>query len=298
MSLLPVIALAASLGGTAPQEINTTQDVTRIEDVQVSAALREEQVRSQVSSFISNNIAPPPGRPLARWNTPVCIATAYLNPQYGQAIIDRIATRIIEFGGDVEGEGCQVNLMVVGTNDGAATAKALVADNLLGFMPSSSATNHTKRSLREFQTSADPVRWWHVSLPVMLDSQEIAVRLKGEEAPMVWPTFDASRLRSNTRDDLMRVVIIIDFTKVENIQMGALVDYISFVAMTQVSANHEATGYQSVLNLFNDPQNVTGLTQWDRDYLTALYRTSPNRPNIRHQVADLATEVIIEREGR
>ena len=297
MSLLASFAFAASLGAMAPQEAGLAQEPTRVEDIEVNARLREELVRAQVANFIDSNMSAPPGRPLARWNKPVCIATAYLNPQYGQAIIDRIATRVIEFGGDVEGPGCKVNVMVVGTNDGAATARALVQDDPTGFTPSLSSTNLSTRALRKFQNSEDAVRWWHVSLPVMMDTEEIAVRLKGEE-PRFVTTYDASRLRTSTRDDLMRVVIIVDFTKTENIQMGALVDYISFIAMTQVSARHEATGFDSILNLFNDPQNVTGLTEWDRDYLSALYRAAPNRPNIRRQIAELATEVLVERDSR
>ena len=297
MSLLATFAIAASLGAMPPQEADLGQEPTRVEDVEVTAQMRSELVRQQVESFIEHNIEPPKGRPLARWNKPVCIATAYLNQQYAQAVIDSIAARIIEFGGDVDGPGCKANLMVVGTTNGSATAKDLVRNDRDGFTPAMNSTNLSTRQLRKFENGDEAVRWWHVSMPIMIEGGEIAVRLKGDDFHTVNVT-DGSRLRTNTRDDLMRVVIVVDFSKTSHIPVTSLIDYISFVGMTQVAPGYEATSFDSILNLFNDPQNVTGLTQWDRDYLSALYIAPPNRPSIDAQVRDITTQVLMEREGR
>lgn len=296
--MLATLAFVAGIGLATPEDIDLiSQDATVVEDVEVIAQRRSAHVRREVDNFIMANMAPPPGRPLARWNKPVCIATAFIAPQYAQPIIDHVATRIIEFGGDVAEMGCKVDVMIIGTDNGARMARNLVRDDPRSFRPADNSTARGRRALSSFQHSEDAIRWWHVSLPVIIDTEEIAVRLRDEN--FAYNTVrDASRLRSNTRDDLARVVIIIDFTKTENIRTSALVDYIAFIAMAQVMPNGDTMGLNTILNMFNDPENTTGITQWDKDYLTALYRAPQNRPTIHAQSRDIATEVLREREAR
>ncbi len=270
---------------------------SQVEDVEVVARMRAAQVRERVDAFIETNMAPAPGRPLARWNKPVCVATAYLSPQYAQAVIDRVASRIIEAGGDVAGPGCKADVMIVGSENGAESAKTLVQSDPRGFRPSRSATDRGSAALRRFQEGEVPVRWWHVSLPVNIDTGELAVHLDGEDYPTN-TVRDASRLRTNVRDDLARIVIIVDFSKTANIRMSALSDYVAFVALAQVNPDGDTSGQDTILNLFANPENITELSQWDRDYLAGLYKAVPNRPNVRQQARGIAEEVIRQRNGR
>ncbi|MGX1803841.1 hypothetical protein ACWIDJ_16105, partial [Brevundimonas naejangsanensis] len=223
--------------------------------------------------------------------------TGYLNPQYAQAVIDRIATRIIEAGGDVAEAGCKVDVMVVGTDDGARTARELVKDDPRGYRPSRGSTDRGSAALRRFQEGDAPVRWWHVSLPVNVDTGELAVRLDGEEIPSN-TVRDASRLRTNVRDDLARVTVIVDFTRTGHVQSAALVDYIAFIALAQVNPDGDLRGQDTILNLFERPSDYRAMTQWDRDYLAALYRATPNRPSLQAQARGIANEVVRQRKDR
>jgi len=305
MAFVAMFALASGLffsnQAQAPAQaeppISNFAEPSQVADVEVVARMRATQIRERVDAFIENNMAPPRGRPLARWNKPVCVATANLSSQYAQAVIDRVATRIIEAGGDVAEPGCKADVMIVGSADGAEMARMLVAADQYGFRPSLNATDRGGAALRRFQEGDAPVRWWHVSLPVNLDTGALAVRLHGEEAPEN-AVRDASRLRTNVRDDLARVVIIVDFRKMENVRTSALVDYLAFVAMAQVNPDGDTSGQDTILNLFSDPEHVTQLTQWDRDYLTSLYAAVPNRPGVRQQARGIAEEVIRQRNGR
>ena len=303
MAFWAMLALSAGLTTSqaqAPvqsQAPASTAAPSQVEDVEVVARMRAAQVRERVDAFIETNMAPAPGRPLARWNKPVCVATAYLSPQYAQAVIDRVAARIIEAGGDVAGPGCKADVMIGGSENGAETAQTLVKSDPRGFRPSRSATDRGSIALRRFQEGDAPVRWWHVSLPVNVDTGELAVHLDGEEYPTN-TVRDASRLRTNVRDDLARIVVVIDFSKTANIRMSALVDYVAFVALAQVNPDGDTAGQDTILNLFADPQNITELSQWDRDYLAALYKAVPNRPNVRQQARGIAEEVIRQRNGR
>jgi len=301
MAFWTMIALAAGLTSMEPAQAQSQAtpdpDAVQVEDVTVAATLRDAQLRARVDTFIESNMAPPAGRPLARWNKPVCVATAHLTPQYAQAVIDRVAQRIIEAGGDVGEPGCKVDVMIVGTDDGAQMAKALVKDDPRGYRPSRGSTDRGSAALHRFQEGEAPVRWWHVSLPVNVDTGELAVRLDGEDY-QTNAVRESSRLRSNVRDDLARVVVIVDFTQTAHVRMSALVDYIAFIALAQVNPDGDLAGQDTILNLFNRPADFTELTQWDRDYLAALYRAVPNRFTRQAQTRGIADEVVRGRRDR
>lgn len=301
MAFWTAVAMIAGLIALQPEQaapqVAPDPEAAQVDDVEVVARMRADQVRERVNAFIESNMAPPLGRPLARWSKPVCIGTAYLNPQYAQAVIDRIATRIIEAGGDVAETGCKVDVMVVGTDDGARTARELVKDDPRGYRPSRGSTDRGSAALRRFQEDDAPVRWWHVSLPVNVDTGELAVRLDGEEIPSN-TVRDVSRLRTNVRDDLARVTVIVDFTRTGHVQSAALVDYIAFIALAQVNPDGDLRGQDTILNLFERPSDYTAMTQWDRDYLAALYRAIPNRPSLQAQARGIANEVVRQRKDR
>lgn len=301
MAFWTAVAMAAGLVALQPEQaapqVAPDPEAAQVDDVEVVARMRADQVRERVNAFIESNMAPPLGRPLARWSKPVCIGTGYLNPQYAQAVIDRIATRIIEAGGDVAEAGCKVDVMVVGTDDGARTARELVKDDPRGYRPSRGSTDRGSAALRRFQEGDAPVRWWHVSLPVNVDTGELAVRLDGEEIPSN-TVRDASRLRTNVRDDLARVTVIVDFTRTGHVQSAALVDYIAFIALAQVNPDGDLRGQDTILNLFERPSDYRAMTQWDRDYLAALYRAIPNRPSLQAQARGIVNEVVRQRKDR
>lgn len=269
-----------------------------LEDVEVRGRLRAEEVRRRVDAFIESNMAPPAGRPLARWNQPVCLATAQMSPAYAQAFIDRIAEHILAVGGDVGGPGCKPHVMVVGTRDGAAMARSLVLDDPRGYRPARGLTDRGSGALEAYQNSDAPVRWWHVSLPVHVDTGQVAVRLDGEDYSVL-PVRMASLLRTNIRDDLARVTIIIDFDKLPGgLRLGALADYVAFVTLAQVNPDGDALGQDTILNLFRDPEGTAGLTQWDREYLLGLYGVDQNLKSSRAHARAIAGEVVRNRRDR
>lgn len=293
------LVLSLVMGGTAiaqsrPQT-QPSEPVTTVEDVEIVGAETASELRRRIETFVETNMAPPTGRNMARWNKPVCIGAANLSATYARAIIDRIAQRIIEVGGDVQGPGCKVDIMIIGTTDGAALARDLVKDDPRGYRPSRNATDRGSRSLEQFQNGDAPVRWWHVSLPVSMDTGEIAVRLDGEDPPTI-AVRQVSHLRTNVRDDLARSVVIIDFSKLPgSVTVGALADYAAFLALAQVNPNGDTRDQDTILNLFHDPVNVKGFTEFDYDYLAALYKAPPNTVSQTGQARAVASEMLRDR---
>lgn len=286
---------AVDVRAQAPSSSEQDEPTTKIEDVEVVGAEAPAELRRRIEAFVETNMAPPRGRNMARWSKPVCIGTANLSAQYAQVVIDRIAQRIIEVGGDVQGPGCKVDIMVIGTADGAAMARELVDNDPRGYRPSLNATDRGSAALEAFQQGEAPVRWWHVSLPVSVDTGQIAVRLEGEE-PQEMAVRQVSRLRSTIRDDLARSVIVIDFNKLpQNVRVGALADYAAFIALAQVNPEGDTRGQDTILNLFHDPVNVREFTQFDFDYLSALYKAPPNSLTSSAQTRAVASEMLRDR---
>lgn len=259
--------------------------------------------RDRVRSFIREVSAPPPGRVLARWDRAICIGAANLQSERAQFLIDRVALRAVELGLEVDGPGCRPNIVVIAALDAGDVARALVEDDPISFRPSLTATDRGERALARFQSTDAPVRWWHVSLPVVADTGEIAVSLRGEPVlvngrpePLTVRVRDASRLRSNTRDDLARVVIIIDAAKVGPVGFGALSDYVAMIALAQIDADADTSAYDSVLNMFAEgADRSAGLTPWDRDYLSSLYTTRRDRIRASQQAEDIVREMTGDR---
>lgn len=285
------MTLAALSLSIVPQD-----QVTSVDDIEVRAEASRLAQRQKVERFVEKATASPRGRPLARWRKPVCISAANFQPDYARALLDRIGLRMVQAGLDVQEEGCRPDLMIIGTTDGRALARILVEQNESGFRPSRANTDLGSAALRAFRESDRPIRWWHVSLPVSADTGEVAIRLDGEDPPHI-NVRDASRLRSNVRDDLSRVIILVEPARLSGIVGTALADYLAFVSIAQVDPDHEMTDYSTILNLLYEPTAYTEMTEWDQDFLAGLYSVTQPRVHAGQQSRDISNAVVRQREA-
>jgi hypothetical protein len=58
------------------------------------------------------------------------------------------------------------------------------------------------------------------------------------------------------------------------------------VALAQIDPSANPASFDSILNVFNNPAAYSGLTDWDRSYLKALYSFDQERTT-RNQVNEL-----------
>lgn len=276
-------ALAVSFSSQDPSAAPQDPD----EGVEVDAIVVEGRTQERVNAFIDEVAAAPPGARLARWDREICVGAANMRAGFAQALVDHVSQVAIDVGLDIGEPGCRADILIVASEDGAAMAKELVEGNPRGFRPALHRTDLGSAALERFQTTDAPVRWWHVSLPVNVDTGEVAIRLDGEPPPQI-TVRDASRLRSNVREDLARVVIIMDVPKLAGVNVRALGDYIAMVALAQIDPGADVTGYNSVLNLFGADSGIDAMTSWDRDYLTSLYAANRDRARSSQQQREIA----------
>jgi hypothetical protein len=161
-------------------------------------------------------------------------------------------------------------------------------------------------AMHEFAESDKPVRWWHVSVPVDARLGNPAQRMPGQAlSPSLeqqhWVTVEGpSRIHSGLRDDLLYAIIIVDGPKLQGkgTTWEQLGDYLAFVSLAQIDLTAQPSGFDSILNLFSNPKAYSGLTDWDRSYIHALYRFDQERdPRMqRNGLVDAMT--ITEADGK
>lgn len=288
-SLLAAALLAAAQTPQSPPA-TTAQEPTAIPDVVVEGRTLREFTRD----FVAEVGAPPRRRGLARWNRRVCVGVVNLQFDAAQYLADRVSTVAESLGVEAREPGCDPNVVVIFTEDGAAMAQALVGENRRAFRMGIGGVDRGNVGLRDFQETDAPVRWWHVSVPTHEDTNQVAVRLPGRGPPII--RIMGSRLNNEIEDHLNKAMIIVDVDGLEGTTFAQLSDYIAFVSLAQVDPDAEVAGYDTILNLFGNPSAPQGLTDWDMSYLTALYSTHSRRINPGAQANDVAR--LLERDQR
>lgn len=276
---LGLVALLAALQ-TTPAPAAPAQDESRVGDIVVNGRPLDDLTRD----FVSEISRPASRRGLARWHQRVCVGVVNLPASHAQYMVDRISQVAAEVGLEPGEPGCSPRVIIIATDDGAALATSLVGGVGVDFNLGSHQTDAGSRALRDFQTSDRAVRWWHTSLPTDSETGQTAIRLPGQagmdgnpSAPVV-NVFAASRINSQIRDDLVRVVIVIDVDKLEGTSFEQLADYVALISLAQIDADAQTQGYDTIMNLFNGGA-PSGLTDWDIGYLQALYSSHPQRIN-------------------
>lgn len=250
------------------------------------------RLRDSVERFVDDVVAPPVGRGPARWDRKVCVGALNLRRDAAQIVVDQVSRIALDVGLEPGDPGCRPNILIIAADDGEALARALVERSPRAFRPNYAGASRGSSALDRFQASSAPVRWWHLSLPVT-ETGDIAVRLPGGGVPMVRQ--DGSRLTTRLRNDLRRAYVIVDLEEMDGVTFQQLGDYIGMVAMAQIDPEAETAAYDTVLNLFEAPEAVDGLTEWDRSYLQSLYDAELNRRSPNQQGGEVAGLMLRDR---
>lgn len=294
---LVALFVVLSLTGVQDGVQDPQSPATRLEDVEVTAEARTDMART----FVNRVAAPARGRGLGRW-LKICPGIANLDRAVAQPIVDRMAQRAADIGIEVEGPGCEANIIVVFTADAPAMTRALVEAEPRVFRGQGGGIDRGGAALRAFLASERPVRWWSLSVPIDSETGRRAVRVPGDRvggsvaprlaaalgcprphdcvgvgAPIIQSAGGASRLNSRIVDQLYKSIVIVDIDAVSGLNAAQLGDYLAMVSLAQVDPEAETGAFDTVLNLFADPQGVSGLTEWDASYLQALYGSQSRR---------------------
>ena len=275
--LIAALSAAALLAAQA----QSSQQPTAVDDVVVSARPLDQQVRS----FLDDVAVPDRNLRVARWNRDVCVGVVSMRTATAQYLADRVSEIGMDIGLDPGEPGCKPNILIMAATDSAELATGLVEAYPRLFNPGGSGMVRTRAALRRFQSDNQPIRWWQVSLPVDNHTGKVAVRMPGEEPPVTTGT--ASRLRTEIRNDISRVIIVLDIPKLEGLDMKQVADYAAMVAYSQVDPDADFGGYDTILALDSN-RDVRGITDWDMAYLRALYSAELTSVSKTQQLGEIA----------
>lgn len=282
-------ALAASLCLAMSGQAQA-QDSPPENDVVVVGDRLEEMVRSFVGEVA---VAPGAERQMARWDGRICPLVAGLPARQMQYVADRIAQRAHQVGIRTDGPGCKANILIFVTPDASRLATGIVDEyrNMVAYYSTNGVHTLGRGPLEDFSTSTAPVRWWHVNQTVSADGQELGGDTNGGSTVMQGGP-PPSHLRRATRQDFLRVLIIVDARQAQGVQFQALADYLAMVSLAQLDPNGQTAGVPTILNLFADRDTggvvPTEMTEWDLAYLEGLYAARRTAPTEIWQQRDIA----------
>lgn len=303
LALALALAVPLLIAGTAsaqvaspPPAVATDPDATSVDDVTVVGATTHRDLETYARTVVSG----PMGRLSPRWNDRICVNIVNMDEPHAALLRDRIGVVAKAIGLRPLPPGCPANISIYASDEPDALAESLVAAAPRGFRPARLGVSLGDAALETFRTSDAPVRWWHVSLPLMVDTGQLAIAVTDADSnPMSRSVAvrNGSRLRGNVRDDMVGVTIIVDTKKLNGAPFSALSDYLAFIALAPADPRVETQGFDTVLNLFDQP-GVPGLSLMDEDYLFALYSSSrdPATPGI--QAAEIADRMASEQRRR
>ncbi len=258
----------------------------------------EDELRVEISKFIGEVAVTFGGRGFARWNRSVCVGVHNLEATAAQYIVDRISLLAYEVGLRPGEPGCAPQVNVIFTTDGRELAAHLVENEPALLRPTLYLGAHRGlAALDRFVESDKAVRWWQISLPVDARTGAPAIDLPGNRRctqPTCAPNVNVagpSRIHSGIRDALQSVFIVVDSTKLTGTTWQQLGDYLAVVSLAQIDLEADPSSFDSILNLFTNPRAYSGLTDWDRTYMKALYSFDQERNPVMQQGA-LTSEML------
>jgi len=212
--------------------------------------------------------------PLARFEDAICPGVVGLKRDAAEDMVGRIRARAAEFGRSLSPEGnCEANLVVAFVDDGLAFARRMQRDN--GWLFAELSQADRQMALND----AGPARAILRVRARTRDGMPIPRRENMVDLPQTELWMAHSKIYTATRNDILYSLILIDRGAISGMTIGQLADYATYRSLTRTLPQTPETRADSILALFEGgAQHPTGLTEFDRVYLSELYDGVPNLP--------------------
>ena len=214
---------------------------------------------------------------IARWKTPICLRVIGGTQAANDALQHKIVGTISDLGVSVGRRRCSPNAIVVVAAEADRFAAAFAERYRARFFLEG------RSEQASFAQPSQAVRWRHRTRMAGADGPPVdtaAEQVNG--APRIRGV--NSRLTVATMETIDRAMIVVDPARLDLIASDALAQYLAFVILIDMPPGVEPGGRSTILNLFDDPSSR--LTDWDRAFVSALYRSAPNQ-RFHHQAAEI-----------
>ena len=204
---------------------------------------------------------------LARWNVPVCVATAGLTAAEADFVKKRIAQIATDADVPLGGPACGPNFAVIVTPEPEELLKEWWSEEHRLFN-----RDRGVGGVNRFIQSDQPVRVWHnacnappgIPAHAFSTSEHCGVGVTG------------SRLTWGAVRAIYTAIVVVDLDQIEGLTFGQVADYVAMVGLAQIRPNPELGDISTILGLFatNGADRSKGLTAWDQSFLKAVYATT------------------------
>jgi len=288
VSVSVMMAICAVSTGAA--QASETPEVVEEADLVNEKVVVTARKPAETKSYVEQVTAPPRGTDqLARWDDRICVGVSGVREEHAQFLADRVSQRAVEVGLRTGKPGCEPDVTILVTTEPQKLIGAMQTEYTSLFAINNEIRTGSlgNAAFEQFKTEDRPVRWWHVSETKSADG----ARIRGEASQGVndgvtgAPTVrsEGSRLRSAIREDLSRAIIVVDATMVQDVSLDSLGDYIAFIALMQADPNGNTKSINTIMNLFRadaGEKRALSMTDWDKDFLRALYSMPRNTASL------------------
>jgi hypothetical protein len=254
------------------------------------------EAKTLAADFVKTYAASTRFHTIGRWANSLCVNIVGLSLQQVEAVHDRITEVADSVGLTVLGPACKgYNVEIAFAKDPQGTLESVKAH---GLNPLGDRTSET----RDIKTVTLPIQAWYVTNGVLYarndtnetSSLKVNVLYQGlppAGAPPGVPTGSAFNPSPGTGPEngfptggggysgegpraFVNVLVIVDARRTGNVELGALTDYATMLALSQPRALGQCNALPSITDLFaNCPGRPSpeGLTPADTAYLAALY---------------------------
>jgi len=207
-------------------------------------------------------------RQASRWIDPVCPKAIGLDAPLADWVEARVRKVAAAAGAKLDKAGCRANFFVLFVADGAQTTRALLdhVPDLVADLP---------RPRREGLLKGEaPIRWWYESAQRSRDGGSFYFynNLGG----------GGSLISASTITAIDHATVVIDAERATGATLSAVADYAALVGLAGLTPQTPPPG-DSILALFEGDRRARELSQWDRNFLRALYRVPLAREARQHR---------------
>src|SRR5688572_9857750 len=271
VAILSSIAARAMAGPEptpeSPRRATPVAPEAELGPVTVEARKRRELIDTQVSEFVHVVAGSGLVESLARWNVPVCVATAGLTAAEADFVAKRIAKIATDADVPLGGPACGPNFLDIVTPDPEKLLREWWSEEHRLFN-----RDRGLGGVNRFVRADQPVRAWHNACNAPPGIPTHAFSTSGHCGSGV----TGSRLTWAAVRAVYSAIVVVDLDQIEGLTFGQVADYVAMVGLAKIRPDPELGDISTILGLFsaNGSDQSKGLTVWDRSFLKAVYATT------------------------
>jgi len=285
------------------------------EDVTVTATKAREVLDKFAKSFTTETKVT--GK-IARWERAVCPSVIGQKPETNRFITQRLQAIAAAGGAHVNADpSCTANIQIIFT-----TTPQQLLDQVYKDDPDYLGYATTSEQRKTLATISRPVQAWYTTETIDLDgvhrmdsgrklgngvmmsnftASSLPFSMGVNRDPIDLPYAFYTRVTGNHIDNGLRtglnhVIVVVDSAKMAGQKLIPLADYISMLALTQLSSLDTCQTLPSIVNLMarDCDQRIEGMTATDLAYLTGLYKMDADKSYIFQQdeIADVMQSTV------